>query len=68
MVEDPKISRLHAIFDKNQNGNYQITVEGKNPILISDVALYTGQSKEITSNENIKIGIYSLVPILPEAL
>jgi hypothetical protein len=57
---DAEISRLHAVFRRNDDGHCQLTVKGKNPITVEAQKLYAGQTKGITFGESIGIGCYQL--------
>jgi hypothetical protein len=57
---DPEISRRHVTLVCNGNGNYWLVNEGKNPTILSNREIATGQRSQFSAGEPIGICSYLL--------
>jgi hypothetical protein len=57
---DLEISRKQAVLERCEDGSYQITCEGRNPLEIGGRELLQGESEKVTPGQTFMIGAYEL--------
>ena len=60
LKNDPTISRLHAVLERDENGAFWLTVKGQNPVLVGGRAVPRERSIWVDVGQQIEICSYSI--------